>query len=405
MLAPVFKITNKIRLIELFAGVGSQAMSIRDLGIDFEHYKVVEFDKYAIKSYNAIHDTNFETSDIKGIHASDLGVSDDDYTYIMTYSFPCQDLSKAGKQKGMEKGSNTRSGLLWEVERILDEMRGGQLPQVLLMENVPDVIGTKNIKHFQDWRLKLEQLGYSNFVECLNAKNYGIPQNRNRCFMVSILGDYYYEFPKQMPLELRLKDLLEPYVDEKYYLSENQISYFEKHSKECEEKGNGFRFKTTDGNAIARTCTTHPSGLRMDDNFVKVARNTNPSGNGMNGNVYEGNISPTLTTNKGEGIKMVVDGTLSGGKWDTTNESCRRVYSIDGIIPTITTMGGGNQEPKITEPVICASRGINPLNPKSRKSGEHVEQMIEINHSGCSNTLTTVQKDNLVFEAGGGGYP
>ena len=97
-----FKIEKPIRLIELFAGIGSQAMALRDLGADFEHYKVVEFDKYAIKSYNAIHGTDFEPMDITKIIGLDLGITDTDkYCYIMTYSFPCQDLSVAGKQKGI----------------------------------------------------------------------------------------------------------------------------------------------------------------------------------------------------------------------------------------------------------------------------------------------------------------
>jgi len=141
----------------------------------------------------------------------------------------------------MTKGSSTRSGLLWEVERILDECN--ELPQVLLMENVPQVIGKKNIKDFQLWRSKLESLGYSNYVQLLNSKNYGIPQNRNRCFMVSILGDYHYTFPKKKKLELRLKDMLEDKVDEKYYLSEETIKNFIAKNIRDEEKGNGFRFE------------------------------------------------------------------------------------------------------------------------------------------------------------------
>ena len=212
-----YKIKKPIRLIELFAGIGSQAKALERLKENFEHYKVVEFDKYAIKSYNAIHGTNFETSDITKINASDLEiVNTDQYEYIMTYSFPCQDLSLAGKQRGMLKGSGTRSGLLWEVERLLDECE--ELPQVLLMENVPQVIGKKNIDDFKQWQTTLEALGYKNFVELLNAKNYGIPQNRNRCFMVSILGNYKYEFPKPFELKIRLKDMLEEQVEEKYYL-------------------------------------------------------------------------------------------------------------------------------------------------------------------------------------------
>ena len=195
-----FQVDMPIRLIELFAGIGSQAMALRDLGANFEHYRVVEFEKYAIKSYNAIHGTDFPTMDITKISGSDLGITDTDkYCYIMTYSFPCQDLSVAGKQKGMTKGSGTRSGLLWEVERLLNEVEN--LPQVLLMENVPQVHSKANMPDFQKWIDFLESKGYSNYWQDLNAKNFGVAQNRNRCFMVSILGDYTYDFPKPIPLK------------------------------------------------------------------------------------------------------------------------------------------------------------------------------------------------------------
>jgi DNA (cytosine-5)-methyltransferase 1 len=148
------------------------------------------------------------------ITAKDLNIIDTDkYIYILTYSFPCQDLSIAGKQKGMQKGSGTRSGLLWEVERLLDECV--ELPQVLLMENVPQVHSEDNIGDFNAWLRKLGSLGYKNYYKDLNSKDFGVPQNRNRTFCVSVLGDYYYEFPDPIPLKLKLKDLLEPTVDEK----------------------------------------------------------------------------------------------------------------------------------------------------------------------------------------------
>ena len=218
MMYPTFKIDKPIRLIELFAGVGSQAMALRNLGADFEHYRVVEFDKYAIASYNAIHGTNFETMDITKVKGEDLEIVDTDkYTYIMTYSFPCQDLSVAGKMKGMTKDSGTRSGLLWEVERLLNEVE--ELPQVLLMENVPQVISDANIKDFQLWQKFLEEKGYSNYTEILNAKDYGVAQNRERCFMVSLLGEWNYNFPKPIPLTKTMKDYLEDEVDEKYYIN------------------------------------------------------------------------------------------------------------------------------------------------------------------------------------------
>lgn len=149
-LYPKFVIDKPIRLIEMFAGIGSQSTALERLGVEYEAWKVVEFDKYCIKSYNAIHHTQFETSDIRDVHAADLEIVErDKYCYILTYSFPCQDLSASGHQKGMKKGSGTRSGLLWEVERILDECHG-DLPHVLLMENVPMVIAKKNIEDFYE---------------------------------------------------------------------------------------------------------------------------------------------------------------------------------------------------------------------------------------------------------------
>lgn len=271
---PKFKIDKPVRLIEMFAGIGSQYAALKRLGVDVVSWKCIEWDKYAMASYNAIHGTNHETSDIQKVHAKDLEITERDrYLYILTYSFPCQDLSLAGNQKGMAKGSGTRSGLLWEVERILEEC--DELPQCLLMENVPQVIGQKNIKDFQKWRSKLESLGYSNYVQLLNAKDYGIPQNRNRCFMVSLLGDYHYSFPKKRKLELRLKDMLEEKVDEKYYLSDAMVKYFVANTEEQKAKGNGFRFEPfeRERERVAKSIVSK-EGNNMQDNFVKDSLNT-----------------------------------------------------------------------------------------------------------------------------------
>lgn len=271
-------IDKPIRLIELFAGYGSQALALKYLGANFEHWKICEWAVKSIQAYKDLHfgDDNTDYSATKtqdevinylyskGIsanynepmtieqikrlgeqkqrviynnliathnlvsvcncHASDLEISDTDkYTYIMTYSFPCQDLSLAGKGLGMEKGSGTRSGLLWEVERILDECNGN-LPQILLMENVPEVIGTNNSEHFSQWVAKLDSLGYKSKWEILNAKDYGVPQNRARCFMVSWLGNYYYDFPKRVKLEKFVENITEKQVNKKYYLSDKMLS-------------------------------------------------------------------------------------------------------------------------------------------------------------------------------------
>lgn len=272
-LYPKFKIDKPIRLIELFGGIGSQAKALQRLNADFEHYRYVDFDKYAVASYNAIYDTNFEVMDITKINADDLAINNSHkYIYLLTYSFPCQDLSLAGNRKGMTKGDNTRSGLLWEVERLLKECN--ELPQVLLMENVPEVIGQKNIDDFNKWQLFLESLGYKSYIQCLNSKDYSIPQNRNRCFMISLLGDYSYTFPEKQELKLRLKDLLEDEVDEKYYLSEKFLKYATDMSdRNGFVRGSRFNPINLNKNDYSYTITTNP-GNRPTDNFILVPEAT-----------------------------------------------------------------------------------------------------------------------------------
>ncbi len=355
---PKYKITKPIRLIELFAGIGSQAKALQNIGANFEHYKVVEFDKYAVASYNAIHGTDFETLDITKIGAEDLNIIDTDkFEYILTYSFPCQDLSLAGKGRGMKKGNNTRSGLLWEVERLLEECCGykekrippknttihsmsefvddynynidkTKLPQILLMENVPQVISKANYNDFREWEKKLESLGYSNYFENLNAKDYGIPQNRNRTFMVSILGDYYYEFPKKQKLKLRLRDLLEDEVDEKYYLSGQMIDYIVAGN----EKWTGNNNKSIVNKSVASTINTGEGSRRCDaSNYILTdidkddidLKNVGSSGISQKGMIQ------TIKT-QSDDIGVVVKGNYS-----PSGHSASRIVDKDGIAPTV----------------------------------------------------------------------
>lgn len=343
-----FKVDKPIRLIELFAGIGAQAKALERMGVEFEHYRICEFDKYAVASYNAIHGTDFVTSDITKITAEDLGIVDTDkYTYICCYSFPCQDLSLAGKQKLMAKGSGTRSSLLWEVERLLNECT--ELPQILLMENVTQVHGKKNKEHFDEWIAFLESKGYKNYWKDLNAKNFGIPQNRNRTFMISVLGDYTYEFPKEFPLKLRLKDMLEDSVDEKFYLSDKMINFFTENTKRQQEKGNGFRFQPTDGSGIGKAVTTRAGG-RMDDNFIEE-QPILIGGMQKNQSVKTDGISTTLTSSMGMGggyVPMVVEPLA----YDEQNQYIRK----DGTVGTLTTDGSS---PKHNNRVIEVWDGFN----------------------------------------------
>lgn len=289
-------ITKPIRLIELFAGYGSQAMALKRIGAKFEHYRVVEFDKYAIASYNAVHGTDFPTMDITKVHAEDLNICDTNaFTYLLTYSFPCTDLSVAGKQAGMSKGSGTRSGLLWEVERILTEIRdsNGELPQILFMENVPQVHGKKNINDFEKWLGFLESLGYTNYWQDLNAKNYGVAQTRNRCFMFSFLGNYSYDFPQPIQLTKRIRDYQEEVIDEKFYVSDKALKGFAEHAKKKKEKGNGFHavIKVVDDISSTIKSRYYKDG---SDCLLKVAGKINSSQDGKV--VYTDGIAPTLTS-------------------------------------------------------------------------------------------------------------
>ena len=267
--SPKLRITKPVRLIECFAGIGSQAKALQRLGVPFESWGAYDIDRYAVSAYNAIFGTAYEPTDICDLHAEDLRIEDTDkYTYILTYSFPCQDLSIAGHQKGMAKGSGTRSGLLWEVERLLKECNGN-LPQILLMENVKQVINHKNKPDFDSWRESLAEMGYTSAYKVMNAKDYGVAQNRERCFMVSWLGDYTYEFPKPIPLVKRLRDYLEDEVDEKYYLSEEQIATFVARSEEHKRNGNGFHFEPIDVSDTHTTAHTIREKYRnQEDNFV-----------------------------------------------------------------------------------------------------------------------------------------
>ena len=213
---PTVSIDKPIRLIELFAGYGSQAMALRNLGAYFETYRVVEFDKYAIASYNAIHGTNFPAIDICEVHGEDLGiVNKESFTYLLTYSFPCTDISIAGQQQGFEEGSGTRSALLWEVQRILEELKEtDSLPQILVMENVTAIHSEENKPHFRKWLDFLESIGYTSYCQDLNAVDFGVAQNRDRTFVVSLLGKFNYKFPTEMDLKYCMEDYFEDLTEE-----------------------------------------------------------------------------------------------------------------------------------------------------------------------------------------------
>lgn len=186
-----------LKVLELFSGYGSQSLALEYLGIEHKS-DISEIDQYAIKAYNQIHGDTHNWGDITKIDETKLPYYD-----LITYSSPCQDFSVAGLGKGGDEGSGTRSSLLWECERIIRAVK----PKYLLMENVKNLVGKAHKHNFIRWLRTLEMMGYQNFWQVLNAKDYGIPQNRERVFVVSILGSGQYLFPNKIKLEKRLKDI------------------------------------------------------------------------------------------------------------------------------------------------------------------------------------------------------
>ena len=214
-----------ITLNELFSGIGAQVAALKRNGVKFNVVGISEIDKYAIKSYEAINGNTRNYGDISKVERLD-------YADLWTYSFPCTDISLAGKQAGLIDGTGkqTRSGLLFEVERLLRKsVEDGNQPKYLLLENVKNLVGKKFKPEFEKWLQTMDSLGYNNYWKVLNAKDYGVPQNRERVFVVSIRKDidtHGYTFPEPFKLERRLKDVLETNVDEKYYLKQDLVETF-----------------------------------------------------------------------------------------------------------------------------------------------------------------------------------
>ena len=358
---------KKLSMIELFSGIGAQRKALENISLDYEIIGVSEIDKYAYKSYEAIFGETKNFGDITKIERLP-------YADMWTYSFPCTDLSVAGKCLGF---NNTRSGLLYEVERLLNiSQQNNELPKYLLLENVKNLVGKKFKADFDKWLEYLDNLGYNTYWQVLNAKDYEIPQNRERVFALSIRKDIdknRYKFPEKQKLKLRIKDVKEDVVDKKYYLpEETQKRFFEKYLKEIENNCN--------------------------KELIKIG-NCSQYDKSQAGSVYhEDGISPTLCA---ETYGYAMGNILQVGTLDIKGMDCiKRVYSDKGISPTLTTMEGGNRQPKILieEPIVAASRDRNPNNPSDRTVGGPTEQRLEFNKDYISNTLTTVQKDNYLVE-------
>lgn len=419
---------NKIRVFEAFAGYGSQSMALRRLGIDFEVVGISEIDKYAIQAYMAVHGDTPNYGDISNIEWE--SVPDFDF---LTYSFPCTDISTAGQQKGLAEGSGTRSSLLWECRKAIEAKR----PKYLLMENVKNLVSKKFTPYMKEWLRFLEGQGYSIYTKVLNAKDFGVPQNRERVFMVSILGDASFHFPKPLTLEKRLKDVLERDVDESFYLSKKMTDYLVRTDERMKGSNNGHRFTAKTEEDIAFTIRTAP-GSRIDDNFIKEPVNPitcamrgrnpdNPSDRNPGIELEQrlelgGDIANCITTVQKDSLVAEPKLTIrqatkkgyieipQGGVFDASypdSTTRRGRVQGDGFISPTLTAGG---EPP------CLFEGItepNVLTPKRTEYGKamrkdyeagniqesrHNMTRLEPRTDGVSNTITTVQKDNLLAE-------
>ena len=213
------------KILELFGGIGACSKALEKLGIDYKIVDYVEIDKYAVKSFNAIHNTNFEPQDITTYRKyEDIENWDKFYNIdLIMHGSPCQDFSLAGDQAGGDEGSGTRSSLMYETLRIVKDLK----PKYVIWENVKNLLSKKHKHNFDKYLEIMEELGYKNYYQVLNAKDYGIPQNRERVFTISIRNniDKEFIFPEKQELKLKLKDMLEDNVDEKYYLSDKMINY------------------------------------------------------------------------------------------------------------------------------------------------------------------------------------
>ena len=266
-----------LKVLELFAGIGACSKALTNLEIEHEIVDAVEIDKYAIASFNAVHGTDFEPQDIC---QWDKDIDCD----LIIHGSPCQDFSIAGKNAGGDEGSGTRSSLLYESLRIIEKTR----PKYVIWENVKNLLGKKHRHNWEAYCERMEQLGYKNYCQVLNAKDYGIPQNRERVFTVSIRkdADSGFKFPARQPLIKHLKDVLETRVDEKYYLSDKAIAGYMAHTDRHKERGNGFKFEPTNGDGTAHTVSTR-AGQRPTDNYIKVAGKLDIKGNDQIKRVYD----------------------------------------------------------------------------------------------------------------------
>ncbi|MBO5957511.1 MAG: DNA (cytosine-5-)-methyltransferase [Bacteroidales bacterium] len=379
----------------LFSGIGAFEKALKNLAVDFELVGYCEIDKYASKSYSAIHNVpeSMNYGDITKIDVSALPNDID----LITYGFPCQDISLAGKQKGLfnEDGSQTRSGLFFEALRIIESTK----PKVAIAENVKNLTSKKFNAQFQIVLASLDAAGYNNYWQVLNAKDYGVPQNRERVFIISIRKDIdtgMFKFPESFPLEKRLKDVLESEVDEKYYLSSQAYEKLVRHKNKIVEND------TPDASGCIHAGYYKMGG--RDQQYVKepVVNQignccpTKSRENPNQGRVYDADgLSPTLHSMQGGNLQPMVvvePKIVKAGQIEGSYDQSGRVYSPEGLSPTVMSNSHGNttggyNPPKVLVPEPTIQRVDIPQTVKVRKYPVDCKLLCEClrDHKSASN--------------------
>ena len=340
-----------MKVLSLFSGIGAFEKALTNLGIPYELVAYCEIDKYASRSYSAIHGVpeSMNLGDITKVDEKALPKDID----LLTYGFPCQDISVCGKQKGLfnEDGTKTRSGLFFDALRIIEETK----PKVAIAENVKNLLSKRFNAQFQVVLESLEAAGYNNHYAVLNAKCFGIPQNRQRVLIVSIRKDIestFYHFPEGFPLKLRLRDVLEDVVDEKYYLSGKMLEYITTITEKNKARGNGNVYAPVDIEGVSKTVTTK-EGSRVKDNFIEEPQ-----------------------------IRQI--GQLYGTEREP-NPKAGRIYDADGISPTMSACSGGNSMPM----VLDEPRVIGGLGEKKSNGGTQWYQQDRVYDDGCAISVTS----------------
>lgn len=322
-----------VKVLELFGGIGACTQAFKRVGIPFEVVDYVEIDKYACKSYNAMNGTDFKPQDICEWD-KDIKVD-----FIM-HGSPCQDFSVAGKGLGGDEGSGTRSSLMYETIRIVEKLK----PKYVLWENVKNVTGKKHRHNFDKYLVSLQQLGYNNYWQIMNAKDYGIPQNRERVFVLSIRRDIDngYEFPEPFPLQLRLKDMLDDEVDEKFYLSNKGVNGLLNAFVDGREHKPNLMTNETEYSPTIDTrvgSQTHRSPY-IDESSDKIELT-------QVGQMYGTDKDPKCVP-----VEPVRLGNIYGEKFGTGY--ARNVWDKECISPTLMTMQGGNRQPLVIDEGVKA---------------------------------------------------